>query len=324
MPRSYNHLTMEQRCLILGLKASNFSLRKIAESIDVNVSIVSRELFRNQSFGVYEPYEADRFYQKRRQERQFLACSWSPEVRAKVKYCLGLYFSPVQIAGYLKKHGININHETIYQFIWQDKKEGGTLYRYLRRKGKKYYKRSSKYAGRGFIPHRVDIEKRAKVVETKSRIGDWEGDTVIGAGSTGAIVTLVDRKSKIALFKKVEKNTKELVTNAIVDLLKPHKKKVHTITFDNGKEFAGHQTIAKLLNAKCYFAKPYHSSERGLNEHTNGLLRQFIPKKTRLDRITDEDIAFYQKLINNRPRKILNYNTPIEVFTSIPSVALRN
>ena len=138
------------------------------------------------------------------------------------------------------------------------------------------------------------------------------------------IVTLVERKSKIALFKKVEKNTKELVTNAIVDLLTPYKKKVRTITFDNGKEFAGHQTIAKLLNAKCYFAKPYHSWERGLNEHTNGLLRQFIPKKTRLDHITDEDIAFYQKLINNRPRKILNYNTPIEVFTSIPSVALRN
>jgi transposase, IS30 family len=320
----YTHLTQGQRCLIYGLKASSFSLRSIAKEIAVNVSTVSRELSRNSSKEGYNPNHAEICYKRRRCEAKYLGCSWTPEIRAKVMHGLAKYCSPEQIAGYLKRHGININHETIYQYIWQDKKQGGTLHRYLRRKGKKYQKRSGKYSSRGLIPGRVDIEERPRIVETKSRIGDWEGDTVVGADRKGAIVTLVDRCSKIALFKKVESNNKELVTNAIVDMLKPYKKKVHTITFDNGKEFAGHQTISKLLKAKCYFAKPYHSWERGLNEHTNGLLRQFIPKKTNLKYITDEDIAFYQNLINNRPRKILNYNTPIEVFTSITTVALRN
>jgi IS30 family transposase len=320
----YSHLTQVQRCIIFGLKASNISLRSIAKEIAVSVSTVSRELMRNSLNGVYEPYVADQRYRKRRREAKHLACSWTAEVRGKVKHGLAKYYSPDQIAGHLSRQGISINRETIYQFIWEDKKQGGTLHRYLRRKGKKYRKRGSKYAGRGFIPGRVDIEKRPKIVETKTRIGDWEGDTVIGAAGSGAIVTLVDRCSKIALFKKVESNNKELVTKAIVDLLKPYKKKVHTITFDNGREFSGHQTIAKQLKAKCYFAKPYHSWERGLNEHTNGLLRQFIPKKTSLKHITDEDIAFYQNLINNRPRKILNYNTPIEIFNAIQTVALRN
>lgn len=320
----YTHLTQGQRCQIYGLKASKFSLRSIAKEISVNVSTISRELTRNGSRDSYEPYAAELYYKKRRRDSKYLACSWSAEVRAKVLYGLSQYFSPEQIAGYLQRRGISINHETIYQFIWQDKKDGGELYRYLRRKGKKYWKRSGKYAGRSFIPGRVDIEKRPKIVETKTRIGDWEGDTVVGSAQSGAIVTLVDRCSKIALFKKVESNNKELVTKAVVEMLKPYKKKVHTITFDNGREFSGHQTIAKLLKAKCFFAKPYHSWERGLNEHTNGLLRQFIPKKTNFKYVTDEDIAFYQNLINNRPRKILNYNTPIEVFTSIPTVALRN
>ena len=320
----YTHLTQWQRCLIFILKASNFSLRSIAKEIAVNVSTVSRELSRNMFKEGYDPSYAELCYRKRRQDSKYLAYLWTPEIRAKVKHGLSQYCSPDQIVGALEKQGISINHETIYQYIWQDKKQGGTLHRYLRRRGKKYKKRGSKYAGRGYIPGRVDIEERPKIVETKSRIGDWEGDTIIGAGRKGAIVTLVDRCSKIALFKKVENNTSELVTKAVVEMLKPIKKQVHTITFDNGREFSGHQTIGRILKAKCYFAKPYHSWERGLNEHTNGLLRQFIPKKTNFKYVTDEDIAKYQNLINNRPRKILNYNTPIEVFTSIQTVALRN
>jgi IS30 family transposase len=159
---------------------------------------------------------------------------------------------------------------------------------------------------------------RDSIVETKSRIGDWEADTVIGANHKGAIVTLVDRCSKKTLLKKVPNKTKEVVTKAIIDLLLPYKDKVHTITFDNGGEFADHKIIAKTLDAQCYFATPYASWERGLNEHTNGLLRQFIPKKTEFTTITDEDIAKYQNLLDNRPRKILQFNTPIAVFLSSP------
>lgn len=249
----YTHLTQSQRCIIFGLKASNYSLRTIAKEIAVAPSTVSRELIRNSSSnGLYEPYEADVFYKKRRRESKDLTSSWTPEIRAKVIHGLSQYYSPVQIAGYLKRHGFNINHETIYQFIWQDKRQGGTLYRNLRRRGKRYIRRGNKHSGRGSIPGRVDIEKRPQIVETKSRIGDFEGDTIVSKDRKGAIVTLVDRCSKMSLFKKVERATKELVTKAIVDMLKPYKKRVHTITFDNGREFAGHQVIAKALRCTSH------------------------------------------------------------------------
>lgn len=178
-------------------------------------------------------------------------------------------------------------------------------------------------AGRSKIPDRVDISMRDPIVESKSRIGDWEADTIIGKNQKGAIVTLVDRCSKKALFKKVQRRTKKLVTRAILDMLLPYKDKVHTITFDNGSEFADHKIISAKLKCKCYFATPYSSWERGLNEHTNGLLRQFIPKKTDFDTITDEMLDNYQNLINNRPRKILQFNTPIAVFFLYPTVAVQ-
>lgn len=236
---------------------------------------------------------------------------------------LGKYFSPVQISGALKKEGIYISHETIYQFIWKDKKKGGGLFKFLRHKGKKYQKRGAINAGRGMIPGRVDISLRDAIVETKSRIGDWEADTIIGAGHKGAIVSLVERKSKISLFMLVPDKTKESVTKAIIQMLGPYKDQVLTITFDNGKEFADHRIISKALNTKCYFARPYHSWERGLNEHTNGLLRQFVPKKTDFGILRQKDIVKYQNLINSRPRKILNFNTPIQEFFESVGVALR-
>ncbi len=176
---------------------------------------------------------------------------------------------------------------------------------------------------RGHIPDRVDISERDKIVDSKLRIGDWEGDTLIGANQKGAIVSLVERKSKIALFKLVRNKSKEAVTAAIVEMLKPYKKKVLTITFDNCGEFAGYKIISKALAAKCYFARPYCSWERSLNEHTNGLLRQFVPKKTMFDTLLHEDIEKYQNLINNRPRKVLDFNTPIDVFLSLQNAAIR-
>ncbi|MGV2433415.1 MAG UNVERIFIED_CONTAM: IS30 family transposase [Rickettsiaceae bacterium] len=274
---------------------------------------------RNKRTGGYKPNVAHNKYQ-RRKSKAVTARAITPEVRARIIYGLSQYHSPEQISGSLKLKGINISHESVYNFIWNDKKDGGELYRYLRRKGRKYNKRSSKNAGRGHIPGRIDISMRDKIVETKSRIGDWEADTVIGANHKEAcnIVTLVDRCSKKTLLKKVPNKTKEAVTKAILQLLLPYKDKVHTITFDNGGEFANHEIIAQALDAKCYFATPYHSWERGLNEHTNGLLRQFIPKKTEFTNITDKDIEKYQNLLDNRPRKILQFNTPIAVFLSSP------
>jgi len=313
------HLTQEERCMIFGLKASNFSLRAIALKLGVNVSTISRELARNSKRRVYRPLIALGRYEKRRLNRP--KRTMTPSVRAKVILGLGKYFSSVQISGSLKKEGIKISHESIYKFIWQNKKDGGLLFTYLRHRGKKYNKRGAINAGRGMIPGRVDISERPDVVETKSRIGDWEADTVIGAGHKGAVVTIVERKSKISFFELVADKTKESVTKAIIKMLKPHKDNVLTITYDNGKEFADHKIIANELDAKCYFARPYHSWERGLNEHTNGLLRQFIPKGTDFTKLTQNEIAKYQNLINNRPRKILNFNTPMEEFLYSGTVA---
>lgn len=317
----HKHLTLDQRCRIFGLKASNFSMRKIAAELQISPSTVSREIARNSNKDKeYAPAMADAYYLERRRKNKATRVL-TPNMRGKIKAGLAKYFSPVQISGSLKKEGIKISHESIYKYIWRDKKDGGLLFTYLRHKGKKYNKRSSINAGRGMIPGRVDISERDPIVETKSRIGDWEADTVIGAGHQGAIVTIVERKSKMSFFALVADKTKESVTKAIIKMLEPHKDNVLTITYDNGKEFADHQIIADKLDAKCYFAKPYHSWERGLNEHTNGLLRQFVPKGTDFTKLTQNEIAKYQDLINNRPRKILNFNTPMEMFLNLTSVA---
>jgi len=186
----------------------------------------------------------------------------------------------------------------------------------LRHSGKKYNKRSSVAAGRGHIPNRVDIDERPKIVEQKTRIGDWEGDTIIGAKHQGAIVSLVDRCSKFTVLKKIDRKTAELVTKAAVEKLGGLSLLllVITITLDNGKEFADHVTIADKLGAKVYFAKPYHAWERGLNEYTNGLIRQYLPKSTDFTQVSDEMVQEIEDKLNNRPRKILGYKTPMEVM----------
>ena len=311
MCKKYTHLTLDERCIIYALLSNNSSIRSISKELNVSPSTISREIKRNSKNNLYHPTRADKRSKKRRIDSSSPR-SITPIIRAKIIHGLSQYFSPVQISGSLKKSSINISHETIYKFVWNDKKYGGQLYTFLRHSGKIYNKRSNKNAGRGFIPDRVDISERDPIV-----------DTVIGANHKGAIVTLVDRCSKISLMKIVENKTKELVTRAIIELLSPYKNKVHTITFDNGKEFADHKIIAQILDAKCYFAQPYRSWERGLNEHTNGLLRQFVPKKTNFNTLRQEDIEKYQNLLNNRPRKILDFNTPIDVFFLSSPVALQ-
>lgn len=160
------------------------------------------------------------------------------------------------------------------------------------------------------------IDQRPSVVDNKTRIGDFELDTVIGKGHKGAVVTIVDRKSKLLLAKPVKRKTAALVSNAIIQLLKPYVKHTHTLTPDNGKAFAYHQQIAKQLKANVYFAHPYASWERGLNEHTNGLLRQYLPKQMSFDKLKEEQVNKAVSLLNNRPRKSLNYQTPQAVFES--------
>jgi IS30 family transposase len=239
-------------------------------------------------------------------------------VRRKIEAKLRqMRWSPEQVSGWLRDQGIKLSHERIYQMIWQDKRDGGNLWRSLRRRGKRYNKRAGKNAGRGLIPNRIDISERPAIVARKARLGDWEGDTVVSAGHNGGLLTLVERKSKLTKISKLRRSTARATQRATVRRLKPINNFVHTITFDNGKEFAAHQDIAHALKARIFFATPYHAWERGLNENTNGLIRDFFPKGTDFSTISNAEVAKVERLLNARPRKSLGFRSPQEVFDSL-------
>jgi transposase, IS30 family len=315
MPKGYQQLTYEQRCQIYALKASGNSNRKIARQIGVNSRTIDREVARNSGQRGYRFKQAEAKAQERRHRKTGRNVKMTPELIALIEEKLTqCQWSPEQIAGWLEReHGRKIiSHERIYQHIWADKKAGGTLYTHLRRRAKKYMKRVNGKTTRGQIIGRVDIENRPSVVETRERIGDWEADTIVGKAHQGAIVSLVERKTRYTKLIKVERSTADAVQLAITTALLAFV--VHSITFDNGKEFALHLVIAAALNTQTFFAKPYHSWERGTNENTNGLVRQYVPKKTDFATVSHEQVAKIEHLLNTRPRKCLGYNTPERAY----------
>ena len=313
MPKGYHHLTYDQRCQIYILKDRGDSPSSIARALTVDPSTIRRELKRNKGRKGYRHQQAQEKAVRRRNSKpnQKLTVQMEATIHEKLK----LQWSPMQISGWLKRHGKeHVSHETIYNSIWKDKRNGGLLYKELRHQGKKYNKRSKGNAGRGCIPNRVDIDQRPSIVEEKTRLGDWELDTIIGAGHKGVIVSMVERASKLTKLVKVSHKTAEEVGQALVERLLPIKAFVHTLTADNGKEFAYHQMVGFELSAAFYFATPYHSWERGLNEHTNGLIRQYFPKTQSLTEVALEDVCRVETLLNNRPRKALHFETPQEAF----------
>ncbi|MDP0590033.1 MAG: IS30 family transposase [Candidatus Endonucleobacter bathymodioli] len=211
-----------------------------------------------------------------------------------------------------------MSHETIYfappYSSWADKQAGGDLYTHLRRQGKKYDKRRNGKSTRRQIKKRVSIDERPSVVDDKSRIGDWEIDTVISKGHSGALVTIAERVMKYTVSAQVDSKSATDVTTATIALLKPFKDLVHTIKADNGKEFAYHEKISKALSADVYFAHPYSSWERGLNENTNGLLRQYFPKNTDFKKVTQIEVERAVKRLNSRPRKYIGFKTPDQLM----------
>ena len=311
----YKHLTQEQRYHIYQCLKQGMTQSFIADNIGVNKSTISRELARNTGKRSYRYKQAQMFSRYRQSVPKYQ--KWNNDIQRQVNRKLCLQWSPEQISGWLKiKQNISISHERIYQYILQDKKSGGSLWTHLRHANKKRKKRYGKADRRGIIPNKVMIVERPSVVDEKTRIGDFELDTIIGKEHKGAVVTIVDRKSKLLLAKPVKRRTAALVSEAIIQLLKPYINHTHTLTPDNGKEFSYHQHIAKQLNTKVYFANPYSSWERGLNEHTNGLLRQYLPKQMPFDNLEEEQVNKAVALLNNRPRKSLNYQTPKMVFES--------
>ena len=310
----YTQLTQEQRYKIYAFLKAGFSQLAIAIEINVHKSTICRELQRNRGLKGYRPKQAHLKATNRRQDAAKYV-KLTPKIITLVNSLIRQDFSPDQVSGSLKRnHGVMISHETIYRHLLADKANGGSLYKHLRRSNRKRKKRYGSRNIRGQIPGRVSIDLRPTIVDNKERIGDWEIDTVIGKNHKGALLTIVERKSKYTLIQKLSYKRSRLVADATIDLLAPYLDKVHTITSDNGKEFADHQRISKQLTAKIYFAHPYHSWERGLNENTNGLIRQYFPKNTNFKTITVESVQNVMDQLNNRPRKTLDYATPNEVF----------
>ena len=316
--REYRQLTEEDRIEIYAMKQAGKEQKMMAAELCVHPSTISRELGRNTGLRGYRPKQA----QQKALQRRFNSCKavkMTPETIGYIERKLAEEHSPEQIAERMKLepgwHGPSVSHERIYQHIWQDKAIGGTLYKHLRIGGtKQRRKRRNSRDMRGTIKNRVGIEDRPPIVERKIRIGDWEGDTVVGKNHQGALVTLVDRKSKLTLIGKVDRYTAEAVEQAIVSLMELLPRRNYTLTVDNGKEFSNHESIAQTLEINVFFADPYSAWQRGLNENTNGLIRQYVPKGGDIRTLTDEQIEHIMDRLNNRPRKSLGYLTPNEVF----------
>jgi IS30 family transposase len=315
---SYTQLTREQRYQIYALKKAQHSQTRMASIIGVHKSTISRELSRNGGRRGYRPKQADESATCRKlsaHRPRIQRATWT-----LVEFLLRQQWSPEQISGRLKlEQQEGVSHERIYQYIYANKRAGGDLYRHLRCQ-KVRRKRYGQRDRRGRLPERRSIDERPKIVEAKQRFGDWEADTIIGQNHQQAIVSLVERKSKLARLVKVERNTADAVRRELTAQLKSLV--VKTITSDNGREFAHHQRIAQQLKADFYFAHPYSSWERGLNENTNGLVRQYFPKKSDFSKITGRQLKKVVERLNNRPRKTLGYKTPNEVFFKLPLVAL--
>jgi IS30 family transposase len=327
----YKHLTEEERYQIDDLRREGFNQKEIAGKIGRSESTLSRELRRNKGERGWRPRQAQLKAVARLVSRgtnnakRISEAAW----RYAEKHLTKDQWSPQQIAGRLELEGLEtISHETIYQRILEDKKAGGDLYTHLRCKKKRKKRYGSARSTRGAIPNRVDIDQRPAIVDSRKRMGDWEGDTIIGSHVRGAVIaSMVERKSRFTVLTKAKNKTAPVVTKRINKRMLPIAELVHTVTLDNGKEFSLHRVLAGVLDADVYFAKPYHSWERGLNENTNGLVRQYFPKKIPFDKLTEHDLRQVEKKLNNRPRKSLGYRTPFEIFNEsckMKGIALRS
>lgn len=317
----YTQLAQEERYQIHALLRAGHRPCHIAQLLGRHRSTISREIQRNTGGRGYRPIQAHGWALARRQGKsvaRITARHWRT-VRALIRQD----WSPEQISGWLKlRRGLCISHEWIYQHILADKRQGGRLYRHLRCR-KQRRKRYGSYTRRGHILGAVSIEQRPAIVDRRSRVGDWEADTIVGQCRSQAIVSLTERKTRFSVLRKVSDSTSAVVGKAMLAALGPLAERVHTITSDNGKEFAQHRRVAQRLRADFYFAHPYASWERGLNENTNGLLRQYFPKRSDFTAVTPQQVRAAMDRLNNRPRKCLGFKTPNEVFFGIePHVAV--
>lgn len=317
---TYSRLTREQRYTIEVMNRNGSQQKEIAATIGVHASTISRELRRGSSAGNDYSCKDGQIHADSREWNGYrVPAKTMAIVEAKLRE---EQWSPQQISQSLKKQGMAVSHETIYLHVYRDKFAGGDLHEHFRHPCKSYRKRGSGRERRGNLKDQVMIDERPKVVDERCRIGDWEMDTVIGQIGGPVLVTMVERVSRYTLIGLASSKESIAVGAAIVKAMKHHRDKVLTTTYDNGKEFALHKLIGEILEADAYFAHPYHSWERGLNENTNGLIRQYFPKGTNFSKVTEAEVAEVESKLNRRPRKCLDYLTPNEIFNPPPTIAL--
>ena len=323
---SYEHLSRTERDVIFRMTLQGKKNQEIAEALGRHRGTISRERRRKAQFdGRYFADSAEAFSKARRRAHLRRPKTGDERLMAYVARRLRRRWSPQQIAGRLRRvspaglAGKTISYQTIYRWIWSSPERSERFRRHLRVAWKKRRKPYGKPSRRGQIPNRVSIDERPAVVQGRTRLGDWEGDTMVGKGRSGHVVTNVDRTSRYTVARKVKQATAASVTAALHEAMRrlPADRR-QTQTFDNGREFSGHEKIARLLKMRVYFAHPYSSWERGTNENTNGLLRQYLPKSMPLSQLTAWQLESTIRELNNRPRKCLNYRTPAEVFWERP------
>jgi|SRR5437762_8290408 len=311
----YHQITPAERYTLATLRKQvpRPSCAEIAELMGRHRSTIWRELHRNCSRhdGGYRTGRAQEQAQARRKRSRrnshFGASEW-----ALVERLLREKFSPEQISGWLRTlELLEISHETIYSHVWQDKKRGGKLHRHLRQPFKRR-KRYGSYERRGQVTGKRHISERPAIVETRSELGHWEMDTVIGAPDQHCVVTLVERLSGAVLLGKLRRRNVLALNERVIELIEAHPGLFKTITADNGTEFHGYREIEQTTGVQIFFATPYHSWERGTNENTNGLIRQYLPKRTSMKHLTQDQCNAVASSLNNRPRKRLAFRTPLE------------
>lgn len=316
---NYKQLTENERYQIYAMNKAGHSQKEIAELLGRSASTISRELCRNRGLRGYRPAQAQRLSQARRREAH-KARKVTTEVRGWIATLIRQELSPEQVVDYLARHQhLSLHHETVYQLIYEDKAAGGDLYTHLRVASRPCRKRYGHYDRRGKLKNRVGIDERPAIVESRRRIGDWEGDTVMGKGGKSALLTMVERKTLYTVIRRLTGKQSALLAKAAVEGMAALKAKILTITLDNGLEFAGHEVIAKGLGADIYFAHPCASWERGTNENTHGLIRQYFPKGTDFNQVSDEQIKQVMERLNNRPRKTRGGRSPNELFMGQPA-----
>lgn len=310
-----SHVTVTQRYTIEVMLTIGCTKTEIAEAIGKDKSTIGREIKRNCDLrnGSYTCNLAQRKSESRQKEKTRYV-KFTEEVQVFVETKIRKNWSPEQISNCPEIIPIGkVSHETIYKHIIQDKKEGGDLYKHCRRK-KSYKKRFKTEETRGKIKDKKSITERPPIVDKKTRVGDFEVDLIMGANHKGAMITMNDRKTGYAFIRLVKSKDSKLVADKIIKALKPYRGILKTITSDNGKEFADFKKIEKALNIRFYFAEPYSSWQRGANENFNGLVRQYYPKKTNFEQLSQSEINRIEKELNQRPRKRLEYRTPKEEF----------